>query len=198
MDNGNHEETQGTKAICSEKAEELRGREAPGGLVQVDTTHVSLLPGRAFKHFSTRDMMSEWDVCDASSRAAAKAAARFLDTLQERMPFPTRAIQVDGGSEFNGEFEEECERRGIRLLVLPPQSPKLDGVVERANRTYKEEFYEVLPLSSSISAVRSAQREWERIYNTVRPHQALDYLAPLEFIQKLGICCERRQVSTTY
>jgi len=58
------------------------------------------------------------------------------------MPFPIRAIQVDGGSEFQDVFEEECQRRGIKLFVLPPRSPKLNGHVERAQRTHTEEFYE--------------------------------------------------------
>ena len=29
------------------------------------------------------------------------------------MPFPSEAIQVDGGSEFKADFETECQRRGI-------------------------------------------------------------------------------------
>jgi len=36
------------------------------------------------------------------------------------MPFPVRALQVDGGSEFEAIFEEECQKRGIKLFVLPP------------------------------------------------------------------------------
>jgi len=59
------------------------------------------------------------------------------------MPFKVRAIQVDRGSEFFREFEQECQGRGINLFVLPPKSPKLNGCVERAQRTHTEEFYEV-------------------------------------------------------
>ena len=62
-----------------------------------------------------------------------------------RMPFPVRAIQVDGGSEFQAAFEAACQARGIRLFVLPPRSPKLNGCVQRAQRTHTEEFYEVTP-----------------------------------------------------
>ena len=40
------------------------------------------------------------------------------------MPFPIRALQVDSGSEFAAEFEAACQRRGLRLFVLPPRSPK--------------------------------------------------------------------------
>ncbi len=52
-----------------------------------------------------------------------------------------KAIQVDGGSEFEATFEEECQKRGIRLFVLPARSPKLNGAVEQAHRTHTEEFY---------------------------------------------------------
>ncbi|MBI2866905.1 MAG: hypothetical protein HYX97_01050, partial [Chloroflexi bacterium] len=48
-------------------------------------------------------------VVEAHTRATATtAAARFLDTLLARMPFPVKAIQVDGCSEFQAAFEEAC------------------------------------------------------------------------------------------
>ena len=50
-----------------------------------------------------------------------------VDTLEHRLPFPLRALQVDGGSEFAAQFEAECPERGIRLFVLPPRFPKLKG-----------------------------------------------------------------------
>ena len=40
------------------------------------------------------------------------------------------------GSEFMAGFETACQQRGIRLFVLAPHSPKLNGCVERANRTH--------------------------------------------------------------
>ncbi len=62
----------------------------------------------------SRDVVSRWDVIQAHSRATARTAAQFLDTLQHRMPFPIRAVQVDGGSEFAAEFEQACQQRGLR------------------------------------------------------------------------------------
>ena len=70
------------------------------------------------------------------------------------MPFPVRSIQVDGGSEFEALFEEECQRRGIKLFVLPLRSPKLNGGVERARRTHTEEFYEVTGSTFDIFELR--------------------------------------------
>ncbi len=102
------------------------------------------------------------------------------------MPFPIKALQVDGGSEFESVFELECQKRGIRLFVLPPRSPKLNGGVERAHRTHTEEFYEVSDSSFDLAEIRRDLLKWENIYNTVRPHQALGYLTPSKYLQQNG------------
>ena len=126
---------------------------APGDLVQIDTLDVRPLPGVELKHFSARDVISRWDVVETYSRATARTAAAFLQTLLKRMPFEVRAIQVDGGSEFQAEFEALCQELGLRLFVLPLRSPKLNGHVERAQRTHTEEFYEVY-LGDLVSSFR--------------------------------------------
>ena len=95
---------------------------------------------------------------------------------QERMPFPVRAIQsqrdhgVDGGSEFQAAFEQACQSR-------------LAG-------------YEVVDFPLEITALNQQLLAWEHIYNTIRPHQALGYLTPLQFIaqwhlQKQEVKCQQ-------
>lgn len=156
----------------------------PGDLVQIDTLDVRPVPGLILKQFTARDVISRWDVVAARRRATSLTAAQFLDTLQARMPFPVRAVQVDGGSEFAAAFEQACQKRGLRLFVLPPHSPKLNGCVERAQRTHTEEFYQVVPCSWHLEELNRELRAWEQVYNTVRPHQALGYLTPQEFLQQ--------------
>ncbi len=156
----------------------------PGDLVEVDTLDVRPLPGVIIKHFTARDVISRWDVVQAHTRATAATATAFLDTLLKRLPFPPRALQVDGGSEFAAQFEVECQRRGIPLFVLPPRSPKLKGSVERAHRTHTEEFYEVYDGDLDILTLNRALQRWERVYNYIRPHQALDWRTPAEYLMQ--------------
>jgi transposase InsO family protein len=156
----------------------------PGDLVQIDTLDVRPIPGIIRKQFTARDVISRWDVIEAYSTASALRAAFFLDTLIKRAPFKILAIQIDGGSEFKGEFEAECCKRNIRLFVLPPRSPKLNGYVERSNRTHTEEFYEVNDFSFDLLVLNQQLRDWEEVYNTIRPHQSLNYLTPLEYINQ--------------
>jgi transposase InsO family protein len=157
---------------------------APGDLVQIDSADVRLLPdhGHWYKHFSARDVVSRWDVLGVYKTATAATARDFLDAVIERMPGPVRAIQVDGGSEFKAEFEEACREKGLRLFVLPPRSPKLNGCVERAQRTHKEEFYQMLDPPDSLAELRRLLLAQELCYNTVRPHQALGQLTPQQWL----------------
>ncbi len=159
----------------------------PGDLVELDTLDIRPLPGKIWKQFTARDRVSRWDTLDLGRRATARAAAEVLDRLAERMPFPVRAISIDNGSEFMAEFEAACEVRAIHLFVLPPRSPKLHASVERANRTHLEEFYEITTAEPEIEAFQAELRAWEATYNTIRPHQALGYLTPAEFLATLGI-----------
>ena len=156
--------------------------QAPGDLVEIDTLDVRPVPGVVLKQFTSRDVVSRWDCVELAHRATASTAKRLLDPILRRMPFAVRAIQVDGGSEFMAEFEEECRDRGIRLFILPPRSPKLNGHVERANRTHTEEFYHFSTANPTVAELGVELREWETVYNTIRPHQALNYLTPKEFL----------------
>lgn len=159
----------------------------PGDLVQLDTLDVRLAGvGHPLTQFTARDVVSRWDTLELRRSASAATAASILDALASRMPFPVRAISVDGGSEFMAEFEAACAERGIALFVLPPRSPKLNGSVERANRTHTEEFYEVTDALPEFDALAAALADWEVCYNTVRPHQALGYLTPAEWLVANG------------
>jgi hypothetical protein len=62
--------------------------------------------------------------------------------MLRRLPFQIAGIQIDGGSEFKAEFETYCEKKKLELFVLPPYSPKLNGAVERMQRTYEEEHHQ--------------------------------------------------------
>jgi putative transposase len=160
----------------------------PGDLVELDTLDVRP-PGisHPYKQFTARDRASRWDVLELAPSATAVHACAALDAVLARMPFGVQAISVDNGSEFMAEFEQACQARGIALFVLKPRSPKLHGTVERANRTHTEEFYEVTDAEPDRASLAVALRDWERVYNTVRPHQALGYRTPAEYLRSLGI-----------
>ena len=152
--------------------------EQPGDLIQLDTMELRPLPGVVRHHVTAVDLVSRSSVAAVRSAASAGPARAFLDQVATRLPAPIRALQVDGGSEFMAEFEAACQQRKIRLVVLPPRSPKLKGIVERTNRTDRSEFSECYAGDLALPALQAALAAFEQTYNHVRPHQALGYRTP--------------------
>jgi transposase InsO family protein len=152
----------------------------PGDLIQLDTLDLRL-GDQVVKQFTAVDVVSRYAAVAVASNATASLAVRVLDAFA-RLPFPVRAVQVDGGSEFMADFELACRDRDLRLFVLPPHSPKLNGRVERLNRTCREECYDLTLEDFTVTGLTRAAARWERIYNTIRPHQALGFLTPAEYL----------------
>lgn len=150
--------------------------------MQLDTLDVRP-PGRThpFEQFTARDVVSRWDTLELRRSAAA---AGILDALATRMPFAVRATSVDGGSEFMVDFEAACQARSIALFVLPPRSPKLNSCAERANRTHTGSTRS--PTSSPTwRRWRPASPPGSRPTTPIRPHQALGYLTPAEWLAQV-------------
>ena len=158
----------------------------PGQLIQIDTVHVRPVPGMEFRQFTAIDVVTRIAAFGVRTRATAGTAADFLDDLIDRFPLTIRAIQVDGGSEFMAGFEERCAHYGIPVFVLPPRSPKLNGCVERLNRTSREEFWQCYDGDLTLTALVPALREYEAQYNRIRPHQALQMRPPLAHLASLS------------
>lgn len=156
--------------------------DAPGAIVQIDTVYVQIAPDCHVKHFTAYCPVAKWTVAKAFRRATAKAAALFLDKVLAEMPFPVKAIQVDGGSEFKAEFEQACADKKLVLYELPPKSPKLNGGVERCNAAWRYEFYAVYDLPTRVEALNPHIDAFQHLYNHHRPHGALAGRPPAAYL----------------
>jgi hypothetical protein len=137
----------------------------PGDVIQIDTVTVTLAPNLAVKHFDAYDVHAKWTVAKPYRNATSQNAADFLDKVTAEMPWPIKAIQIDGGSEFMAEFELACAAKHIPLYVLPPRSPKLNGAVERCNGAWRYEFYAVVDLPNDIDKIAAHVDAFQHIYN---------------------------------
>lgn len=153
----------------------------PGDLIQVDTVHVHPLPGVRRYQFTACDYMTKRTARCAAKTITSKSAKKIIEILGERFPFKIKAIQIDGGSEFKKEFELECQKRNITLFVLPPKSPKLNSMVERMQRTSREEIYDIKDVPEDIEVHNRLLEEQDSIYNFIRPHDSLDLMTPDEY-----------------
>lgn len=173
------------KDVCFEK---------PGDVIQIDTLSLALAQGRTLKHFDAYDVFAKWTVAKPYKSATAANAADFLKKVVAEMPWPIKAIQIDGGSEFMADFETACQDRNIPLYVLPPRSPKLNGAVERCNAAWRYEFYATVDLPPQIDKIAEHVEAFQHLYNHHRPHGALDGLTPNDYLT----LCRNRMTHTSH
>ena len=159
----------------------------PGDLLQLDTMHLRANTGQQRRQFTAIDVVSRWAVLGIRAQATAGTARDFLTDVLAQMPFPVRAIQIDGGSEFMGAFEDACQEAGIALYVLPPRSPKLNGIVERLHGTCRREFWDYYRGSWDLPGMQTALQEWNQTYTTVRPHTSLGLLTPHQWLHQSAV-----------
>jgi len=153
----------------------------PGELVQVDHMTVKLDSGKEVKHFEAMCPVTHFSVGKAYRQATSLNATDFLDFMVQPLPFKLLSIQVDGGCEFRGDFEEACKNRNIPLFVIPVRSPQINGAVERGNGTLKYEFYSLYDKNDNLTSINGALQQYMDIYNNYRPHRSLQGLTPMEY-----------------
>ena len=165
-----------------------KGRKAktPGELVQIDTLFVNVRPDKPIKHFTAYDPVAKWTIGRVATRASADSAKALLDKLVAEAPFPIRGIQVDGGAEFMAGFEQACRDKGLELCVLPPKRPDLNGCVERAQSTWRYEFYATYDLPHRIDKLQAFVDAFAHKFNTHRHHDALGGKTPAEYLNALS------------
>lgn len=157
--------------------------EEPGALVQVDTKYVTLPNGVTVFEFGAIDWCTRKRVVGLSRENTSAASSAFLEQAVARFPFPIKALQNDGGPEYERHFITTAQRLGITRYVNRPYYPQGNGRIERSFKTDEEEFYQVDELPTDFAAAEAALLAWNQVYETIRPHQALGYLTPDAYYQ---------------
>jgi len=76
-----------------------------------------------------------------------------------------------------------CKNRNITLDFIRPGKPTENARVERFNGSFRRELFDCY-VFRSLSEVKEKVDEWKYDYNHHRPHEALDNLSPIKFLQR--------------
>lgn len=110
----------------------------------------------------------------------AKKVTAFLDRLIERNQKPKR-IRTDNGPEFTSKwFQLWLKRSGIEWSPIQKGSPQQNAIVERFNRTYREDVLDA-NLFASLNQTRELTEKWLWEYNHEREHESLHYQTPIGY-----------------
>ncbi len=117
-------------------------------------------------------------------RLSSRNMVDFLERFRQVYPVAVRVWQSDNGSENLGSFEDALSGAKIPHYFSYPRCPKINGHIERYNRSFQEEFLyshqDLLLTDLPLFGQRLAN--WLIFYNAERPHQALGLKSPLEFM----------------
>jgi putative transposase len=91
-------------------------------------------------------------------------------------------IRTDNGPEFTSRiFQDWLEKQGINWVKIQKGKPQQNAIVERFNRTYREDVLDANLFFSLEHAVQKTA-DWIQEYNNERPHEALNNLTPNEYV----------------
>ena len=92
-------------------------------------------------------------------------------------------IHTDNGSEFAGLFNEALEQLEIPHWFSRVRTPKDNAVCERFNGTLQYEWLYDGNFTPNTDDFNRELTKWLVEYNFFRPHQSLNYLSPMKYLQ---------------
>jgi transposase InsO family protein len=156
----------------------------PGDLVEVDVKH---LPHLGSKHygFVAIDVVSKQTSVHVSSSISSKQGAIAWQKAVTKLGLP-EAVLNDNGSENLGAFAKLIADQKIKHYFARPSTPKDKPHVERFIGTLEREFIQWGGVAIDIADQQNMVDTWLNKYHGYRPHQALGYLTPDEYLAKLN------------
>jgi len=106
----------------------------------------------------------------------------FLE-FEQFHPGEIHTFQTDNGSEFEGALDQFLgkHRPEIKRLYTPIKSPKINGVVERYNRSLQDDWLNHnLHLFHDEETWNKSLAEYITFYNYYRVHDTLQYKTPMQ------------------
>ncbi|MFB3844390.1 MAG: IS3 family transposase [Candidatus Cloacimonadaceae bacterium] len=147
----------------------------------------SLESNRKFRIFNLIDVYSKESILQVVDFSLqGNRLARELSQLAEQRQLPSSII-CDNGPEFTGKaMFRWSEQTGVSLHFIAKGRPTQNGFIESFNGKMRKECLDRHVFQNLIEA-REKIMDWVKHYNEERPHSALNYLSPYEFIKDWNV-----------
>lgn len=114
----------------------------------------------------------------------SNAAKDFFQRLHYLLEEKVENVHTDNGSEFHKHFDSALQALSLAHWWSRPRTPKDNPSNERFNRTLKDEFLNWGNFHPDTAIFNRKLTDWLVEYNSIRPHETLNYLTPLQFAEK--------------
>lgn len=149
------------------------------GTVLIDVKYLYWC-GKTFYQFTAIDKFTRIRFAKVYSTKSSKNGKGFFQELERYFPFKIENVQTDNGSEFLGELDKYLKGKRIKHYFSYPRSPKTNAHVERFIQTIESELWMIEETKPSVVEMTKKLFEFIRVYNFIRPHQALGFKTPAE------------------
>ena len=157
------------------------------GYLEIDTITL-FVDGLKRYVYHALDVQNKFDFTYTYTKLNSQNTVNFFDKLKQIYPLSTgiHTVQTDNGLEFLGDFHKYLEKQNLNHFFIYPRCPKINGFIERSNRSLKEEFiYSHLDLLiSNLNEFNHQLINHLLWYNTQRPHQSLNFMSPIDYLLK--------------
>jgi len=110
----------------------------------------------------------------------ARVLIGYLEQRIEIHGKPAR-IRTDNGPEFRSKlFQKWLEKNDITWSRIQKGKPQQNAIVERFNKTYREDVLDA-NIFHSVAYAEDITNKWIEEYNNERPHQSLNYETPVSY-----------------
>ncbi len=166
------------------------------GHLQMDTVF-KIIEGVKSYLYSAIDIKLKFSLSLAYPRLNSQNTLDFFKKVELVYPLEIKSIQTDNGLEFLGDFDHYLKRKKIPHYFIYPRCPKINGVIERYQRTLQEEFLN--PNSDLIhhpQLFNGKLAEYLLFYNLKRPHQSLGLKSPMDYLVAEGYLSQMSVIHT--
>ena len=174
-----------TGRLYEHNRQKTRKQRRPKGVQCLELDTVVRFIGGVKRYVVTAvDTKHRFAFAGAYTTHTSATASDLLKKYALVCPVAVAPVQTDNGSEFADRFASACKNLGLTQYHTYPHCPKMNGHVERFNRTISEDFLEPNKqlLRDDVPAFNRKLCDWLLWYNTVRPHASLGQIAPLCYI----------------
>lgn len=163
-------------------------KETLPGYLEMDSI-VIYLYGKRYYFSTIIDVVTKFAFCRLTPNLSSLQSRLSLIDFQSLYNHQIRIVQTDNGSEFLLHFDNYLQNQTIKHEFIYPRSPKVNGTVERFNRTIQEEFLQRQDeISYDQNLFNLKLQKYLTWYNTKRPHQSLNYMTPLTYLNSFPKC----------
>lgn len=167
----------------------------PGDLVQSDTKHISFFGPRRYFYVIV-DCLTKITSIRVSPSISSHQSELAFEQAKKHFPYKILNSQNDNGSENLKNLRDYLEAKNINQYFTRPRTPKDNAFVERMIGTIEREFIQEGNLTFDLKEQQELIDKWLDKYHTYRPHQALNYLTPYEYYEKIKKEKENQEMCT--